>query len=179
MLLVSSKLQLHGTYLASPSKLVPSLFAPRPIRSLEWKFQLDSGQFARPGSHFCQQIRPHLTLKWLEVDLKSTTCNWNDLTRLGAKTTDFGLQVDFGNETSGTPPPKICIFWPRRFLYLEQLIELGMMLLRTCISRNAYQYSPTVCLRAMIAIHCQPSISIVSTVKHHSWLSTSKTGSWN
>jgi len=56
---------------------------------------------SRRGSHFGETIRPHLFLKWPQVDCKSPTWNQNDLTRLGKKATDFRLQVDFWQVENG------------------------------------------------------------------------------
>ena len=51
--------------------------------------QLDHSQ-----SRFCQLNWLDLSLKWLEIDSKSTCWQWSDLTWLNRNTTNFRLESD-------------------------------------------------------------------------------------
>jgi len=68
------------------------------INKMWQSFTLRDAYIHRPGSYFDVPIRPHLVSKWPHIDLKSTTCIQNDLTRLGKKTTDFRFPVDFWHD---------------------------------------------------------------------------------
>ena len=81
------------------------------------------------------------------------------MTRLGARTTDLRLQVDFGNETSGTPLKSSIFLTTTCFFVSRTIIKLGgevfvYMYVKECVSVLA-DSRPT----CNDCDNCQPSVS--------------------